>query len=834
MTDSFVRLRAAGVNTKLAFDIVTAGADAIAAFGGTSEELRRFSIGMQQVFGKGVLSMEELRQQIGEALPVAMRVFASQTGRSISEVISDVEKGRISAQEFGEELAAGLKKAFGGFSQKLGDTLLGSIQGLKSKIQKAFSGDLFQKDVAIRITAIIQNAGEALKKFLETLTTADVDKFFQTLKNGFKILVGIGRAIVIIGKAIVALFNFLAELASPTGIGTVGAFGAIGFKLFGPLGGLGGILAGLVAVSSGVNSIKGAVKNLTGIEILDEGLGERAARLRKAGKDPFAEGASLADKAREDQKKKGGIFEGIFDITDKQLTRISASIKEVSNPTKKLAIAVQGLGKTGVEAQKQLEGFAKSTAAALAGKETFPFVKTAETAINRLTKIIEGFDGPRKMQAKLAAMVQRSPEQEAQFSALNTELSKMDMIITKVRENISRAKGLGFARELFKANDAAGAILSKFGKLVGGTSELQQKINSIRENFRDMKDELQKQLDIQLRLTDTLGFETAMVQKLKDALASITAERKKQINLARAQAEIDGKILEINSKLVIMQTSKKITDLKRETRGAFETLTSSDLGDEAANRRAELNREIEQTKIRILETQQKINAAIASGDPISDLEAQEFALERLQEQQQKSLAATTAAAMAAQQLWSSVRDTMVQAAEQGLKGLITGTKTFKEVTRDAFNSITDAAIKYLIELVRIKIQTIALNAINNSSGSGGQSFASVIGQFFASANGNAVKKFANGGIASQIGNVVRGPTMFGLAGEAGPEGILPLANVGGKLGVRSTGGGGDQFHITIQAIDTQSGAQFIHNNAPSIVNMLRNEIQKNGGVAKVR
>ena len=113
VADGFVRLAAAGVSLDLAEKAITAGADAIAAFGGTSEELKRFSIGLQQVAGKGVLSMEELRQQIGEALPVAMRVFASQTGRSISEVIADVEKGRISAGEFIEELTIGLEKTFG-------------------------------------------------------------------------------------------------------------------------------------------------------------------------------------------------------------------------------------------------------------------------------------------------------------------------------------------------------------------------------------------------------------------------------------------------------------------------------------------------------------------------------------------------------------------------------------------------------------------------------------------------------------------------------------------------------------------------------------------------
>ncbi len=56
--------------------------------------------------------------------------------------------------------------------------------------------------------------------------------------------------------------------------------------------------------------------------------------------------------------------------------------------------------------------------------------------------------------------------------------------------------------------------------------------------------------------------------------------------------------------------------------------------------------------------------------------------------------------------------------------------------------------------------------------------------------GGRVQAFASGGI-------VTSPTTFpmqggsGLMGEAGPEAIMPLARIGGKLGVRSEGGGGN-------------------------------------------
>lgn len=77
---------------------------------------------------------------------------------------------------------------------------------------------------------------------------------------------------------------------------------------------------------------------------------------------------------------------------------------------------------------------------------------------------------------------------------------------------------------------------------------------------------------------------------------------------------------------------------------------------------------------------------------------------------------------------------------------------------------------------------------------------------------DAVWPFAKGGVISQgkvtpyaKGGVVSSPTTFGMAGnntglmgEAGPEGILPLArDSSGKLGVRSQGGGGGGSSMTL-------------------------------------
>ena len=64
------------------------------------------------------------------------------------------------------------------------------------------------------------------------------------------------------------------------------------------------------------------------------------------------------------------------------------------------------------------------------------------------------------------------------------------------------------------------------------------------------------------------------------------------------------------------------------------------------------------------------------------------------------------------------------------------------------------------------------------------------------------------------GGVVGGPTLFGMSGgrtglmgEAGPEAIMPLTRIGGKLGVRAAGGGSTMVNqsFTIDARGAQEG-----------------------------
>jgi len=104
ITRQFTKLQAsvqgAGGNledTKTAFNGIVA---AVRATGGSLQDIDSALTATSQVFSKGKVSAEELRQQIGERLPGAFTLFAESIGKTPQELDKALEKGQVSLQDF--------------------------------------------------------------------------------------------------------------------------------------------------------------------------------------------------------------------------------------------------------------------------------------------------------------------------------------------------------------------------------------------------------------------------------------------------------------------------------------------------------------------------------------------------------------------------------------------------------------------------------------------------------------------------------------------------------------------------------------------------------------
>lgn len=147
-------------------------------------------------------------------------------------------------------------------------------------------------------------------------------------------------------------------------------------------------------------------------------------------------------------------------------------------------------------------------------------------------------------------------------------------------------------------------------------------------------------------------------------------------------------------------------------------------------------------------------------------------------------------------------------------------------------SFTDFVNSAISDLLRLMVQQQLAGLASGIAGAFGGSSASAstdyfstsgaassgsvgIGTITASAKGNALTKYANGGVTGMANTIQSTPKYFangsGLLGEAGSEAIVPLTRTsGGDLGIKSVGGGSPviNYNVTneagIESTETQS------------------------------
>ena len=125
ITKQFTRLQAsvsgAGGNledTKTAFKGIVA---AVRATGGSLGDVDAALTATAQVFSKGKVSAEELRQQIGERLPGAFTLFAESMGKTPAELDKALEQGQVSLQDF-QKFAEELFARYGETAKEIADS----------------------------------------------------------------------------------------------------------------------------------------------------------------------------------------------------------------------------------------------------------------------------------------------------------------------------------------------------------------------------------------------------------------------------------------------------------------------------------------------------------------------------------------------------------------------------------------------------------------------------------------------------------------------------------------------------------------------------------------
>lgn len=127
-----------GAGTRQVFEAV---AGSMAKLGKSSADTEGALQAVSQMMSKGVVSMEEWRQQLGERLPGAMQATADAAGVSVEQLNKMIESGKVLSTDLLPLMAVGLEKVYGTAGQAEGS--VAAWNRLKNSISETmvFVGD---------------------------------------------------------------------------------------------------------------------------------------------------------------------------------------------------------------------------------------------------------------------------------------------------------------------------------------------------------------------------------------------------------------------------------------------------------------------------------------------------------------------------------------------------------------------------------------------------------------------------------------------------------------------------------------------------------------------
>jgi tape measure domain-containing protein len=172
--NAFVKLKSAGIDpTAGALDALS---NAVAAFGGDDQTFHRATVAIQQMAGKGVISMEEMRQQLGEAVPSAMTLLARAANMTMSDLVKQISLGRVASGDALNRLLIEMQLEFAGKAE----AMMGTWNGLVSRLKTEWL--VFAQEVGKE--GLFGGAKEALLDLINFMGSADGKSFAADLGKG--------------------------------------------------------------------------------------------------------------------------------------------------------------------------------------------------------------------------------------------------------------------------------------------------------------------------------------------------------------------------------------------------------------------------------------------------------------------------------------------------------------------------------------------------------------------------------------------------------------------------------------------------------------------------
>lgn len=186
LSNSFVKMKAAGLDPLNGS--LRALTDGLAAFGASDEQLNRVTIAITQMQGKGVLSMEELRQQLGESMPSAMKLMARSMGVTVGELSKQIATGTVDSKKALDKWFQEVELSYGGMGELMMKTFSGQMAKIKTSLQVLVDGG--------EIGGAFDMLKEKMEEFSTFLGSQQAKELFDALGVGMQGVITVGASLL--------------------------------------------------------------------------------------------------------------------------------------------------------------------------------------------------------------------------------------------------------------------------------------------------------------------------------------------------------------------------------------------------------------------------------------------------------------------------------------------------------------------------------------------------------------------------------------------------------------------------------------------------------------
>lgn len=180
--DSYTKLRTGGIDNTV--ESMKALMDTASMSGATSDQLKHASVAIQQMAGKGVISMEELRGQLGEAVPQAMNIMSRAVGMNMNDMVKLISTGGMEATSALKLFFREMKLENDGAAIDIADTWTGTVEQIKKTWSMLVSDNGNGSEFFSAMKSELTELNSALKTNEAKRMVSDIDSSLASLVRG--------------------------------------------------------------------------------------------------------------------------------------------------------------------------------------------------------------------------------------------------------------------------------------------------------------------------------------------------------------------------------------------------------------------------------------------------------------------------------------------------------------------------------------------------------------------------------------------------------------------------------------------------------------------------